>query len=71
MKKPCNTGGFACMRCGGTAIYLSVMPMDLKGTLTCFYCGETVDGKMGISRNGERYHFAPYRARYVYEQKLP
>jgi hypothetical protein len=57
MKKPCNTLGLTCGRCHSTAIYLSITPMDLKGTYTCFFCGETVDGRIGINKGDKRINF--------------
>lgn len=43
---------FACLKCGGHTVYLSVTPMDLKGTYTCHTCGQTEDARYGITVNG-------------------
>lgn len=46
---------YKCLRCGGTTIYLSVTPIDPRGTLTCHTCGETEDARMGIAlKNGAK-----------------
>jgi DNA-directed RNA polymerase subunit RPC12/RpoP len=53
MKKPANNGGYVCMKCGSTAIYLSNTPMDHKGTISCLVCGGTEDSAIGIKRHGK------------------
>lgn len=45
---------YKCLRCGGTTIYLSVTPIDPRGTFTCHTCGETEDARMGISYMGAK-----------------
>lgn len=54
MRKPTNIGGYSCLKCHSTSIYLSMSPLDLKGTLTCLMCGQTEDAAIGIARNGKR-----------------
>lgn len=53
-RKPSNAGGYSCMKCGSTAIYLSRTPQDLRGTLSCTMCGGTEDAEIGIAKNGHR-----------------
>lgn len=46
-------GEYKCLHCGGGTIYISVSPQDLRGTFSCFTCGETEDSRFGISFRGK------------------
>lgn len=43
---------FKCLKCGSSTIYLSITPMDYKGTYTCHTCGQTEDARYGITIHG-------------------
>jgi hypothetical protein len=55
-------GDYKCLHCSGTTIYMSVSPIDLAGTLSCFTCGETADSRGGISFKGRKIEMGIRRA---------